>query len=167
MAKNYYISIIIFLLSFLSCDLNAQCLKNTYTAEIGVRETGWNKGVRIKQYLEAVHLKEGNPWCAAFVVWCHIQCGYDIVLSGYSPSLFPSKKIVKVAKQGDVFGIYFKSKGRIAHVGIIDKVLKNGYITVEGNTGSDNYGQNTREGDGVYKKNRMKSQIYKISRWDS
>lgn len=37
-------------------------------------------------------------------------------------------------KPGDVFGIYFTSKNRIAHVGFIDEVKANHYVTLEGNT---------------------------------
>lgn len=85
--------------------------------------------------------------------------------TGWSPSLFPPKKVVTTWKQGDVFGIYFANKKRIAHVGIIDQVERNSVITVEGNTGPDNYGERSREGDGVFKKRRMKKQIYMVSRW--
>lgn len=145
----------------MSCVADAQCLRCVYTREVGVKEEGWNRGERIRQYLEAVHLKEGNPWCAAFVVWCHKQCRIPIKESGFSPVLFPKEKVVKEAMPMDVFGIYYKSKQRIAHVGFIDIIERNAYITVEGNTGPDG----TREGDGVYRKKRMKSQVYKISRW--
>lgn len=113
---------------------------------------------------KAVHLSEGNPWCAAFVVWCHKQCGYKIPETGYSPLLFPKEKTCIInPSPGDVFGIYFKNKGRIAHVGFIDKVENNGYVTVEGNTNASG----SREGDGVYSKRRMKGQIYKIVRWNT
>jgi hypothetical protein len=172
MAKNIGCLIIVLLLSFSSSAGKFQrvnesfnCLRETFNAEIGIREQGWNAGQRVEEYLKSVKLSKGNPWCAAFVVWCHIQCDIYIVLSGYSPSLFPKKNIVTNPRPGDVFGIYFANKGRIAHVGFIDEVRVNSYITVEGNTGSDNYGQGTREGDGVYKKVRLKKQIYKVSRW--
>lgn len=127
-----------------------------------MREVGWNKGKRVEMYLAAVKLAPGNPWCAAFVVWCHQQAGYKIVQSGYSPSLFPKSRIVTVAQRGDVFGIYYVNKKRIAHVGFIDAVGPNYYITVEGNTGPNG----GREGDGVYVKRRLKSQVYRISRWN-
>lgn len=173
MAKNIGCFIFILLLSLgvsagkpQRLTEDASCLRQTYTSQIGVREVGWNAGERVELYLKSVNLAKGNPWCAAFVVWCCLQCSIDIVLSGYSPNLFPKKHIVNVARPGDVFGIYFANKGRIAHVGFIDEVRLNSYVTVEGNTGSDNYGQGTREGDGVYRKVRLKKQIYKISRWE-
>jgi len=89
------------------------------------------------------------------------MCGIKIVTSGYSPALFPKAKVVTEARQGDVFGIYYQNKGRIAHVGFIHKIERNCYVTVEGNTGPDG----TREGDGVYSKRRLKKQVYKLSRW--
>lgn len=172
MAKNIG-SISVILLLFLNSSYgqfqlvndSKNCLREVYSSQIGVREEGWNSGEKVEAYLKSVNLKKGNPWCAAFVVWSHLQCGYHIVLSGYSPSLFPKNKVVTSAQPGDVFGIYFKNKGRIAHVGFIDEVRLNSFVTVEGNTGSDNYGERSREGDGVYRKVRMKKQIYKLSRW--
>jgi len=70
----------------------------------------------------------------------------------------PTIEIFK-SKPGQVFGLYFESKGRIAHMGIITKEDRLHYITIEGNTD----GSGGREGDGVYKKIRTKRSIYKIS----
>lgn len=64
---------------------------------------------------------------------------------------------------GDVFGIYFPEKGRIAHVGFIDQWDGTWLITVEGNT---NY-SGSSEGDGVYRKRRLLSSIYKVARYVS
>lgn len=92
-------------------------------------------------------------------------------MSGYSPAWFPAYKTVYTrgsrgnATPGtaDVFGIWFANKKRIAHVGFIDEWQPpNAYcITVEGNTNE----AGSREGDGVYRKRRLKTQIYKVSRW--
>jgi len=46
---------------------------------------------------------------------------------------------------GDIFGIYFPDKKRIAHVGFVDQWQEDWVITVEGNTN----GSGGREGDGV------------------
>lgn len=149
-----------------------QNVVNTYTAEIGVRElTGHNDGVRVVQYLQSAKLTKGNPWCAAFVCWTYKQVNAHTVISGYSPTWFPNSNTIytrgsatnRIPDRADVFGIYFSNKGRIAHVGFIDKwPPTNSYcITVEGNTNE----AGSREGDGVYCKRRLKSQIYKVSRW--
>jgi hypothetical protein len=62
---------------------------------------------------------------------------------------------------GDVFGIYFPEKKRIAHVGFIDSWDGSWLITVEGNT---NISGNP-EGDGVYRKRRPVRSIYRVARY--
>lgn len=62
---------------------------------------------------------------------------------------------------GDVFGIYFPDKKRIAHVGFIDHWDGTWLITVEGNTNSSG----SREGDGVYRKRRPVQSIYQVARY--
>jgi len=121
-------------------------------------------------YLASANLKRGQPWCAAFLTWTFRAAGIKAMVSGYSPNWFPAKKVIYTRGSSrnsspgtaDVFGIYFPTKKRIAHVGFIDE-WKSGSIaiTVEGNTNE----AGSREGDGVYKKRRLKSQIYKVSRW--
>ncbi len=62
---------------------------------------------------------------------------------------------------GDVFGLYFPEKGRIAHVGFVDQWGDKYLISIEGNTNE----AGSREGDGVYKKRRLISSIYKVARY--
>ena len=66
-----------------------------------------------------------------------------------------------VPTTGDVFGLYFPEKGRIAHVGFIDEWKDPWVITVEGNTNV----LGGREGDGVYRKRRLVRSIYKVARY--
>jgi len=120
-------------------------------------------------------LGKGNAWCAAFIYWTFVECGFDpkIANPAWSPSWFVSNVIYSRNQKmedgsqnpecGDVFGIWFESKGRIAHVGFIDEWKQDSKycITVEGNTNE----AGSRDGDGVYRKRRLKGQIYKISRW--
>jgi hypothetical protein len=144
----------------------------TYRAEIGVRElTGNNDGDRVETYLKSTDLGKGYAWCAAFVNYAFSINGIKTVdKPAWSPSWFSSEhliykrdfKLIKPPAVGDIFGIYFKSKKRIAHVGFIDEAWNNNskYITtVEGNTN----GTGDREGDGVYRKRRLKRQIYAVS----
>ena len=176
MAKNnnfvrYLLFVVAFACSFVVHAQLRERVAAIYTAEIGVRElTGRNDGSRVVDYLKAANLRKGDAWCAAFVTWTFKQVGVKTVVSGYSPAWFPKKNVVytkgkpdnKKPLQADVFGIWFNSKNRIAHVGFIDVWQDNSYcITVEGNTNE----AGSREGDGVYRKRRLKSQIYKISRW--
>ena len=175
MGKNNHILISIFftfvlLSSSYGSTLKQNEVRKTYTAELGVRETGFNKGQRVEEYLRAANLKAGNAWCAAFITWTFKQVGIKAVVSGYSPNWFQSNIVYKrddninrnyVATVGDVFGLYFANKGRIAHVGFIDSRQGDYYITVEGNTNE----AGSREGDGVYRKRRHIKTIYAISRW--
>jgi hypothetical protein len=150
-----------------------EAIASIYTAEIGVREkTGNNDGTRVEEYLKAANRKKGDAWCAAFVTWTFKQAGADAVVSGWSPDWFPAKNTIYVRgnqnnqtpHQADVFGIYFQDKGRIAHVGFVDRWESGSSsyaVTVEGNTNDSG----SNEGDGVYRKRRLKSQLYKVSRW--
>jgi len=146
-------------------------LSEIYRGEVGVRElTGNNDGARVEEYLASCGLGKGYAWCAAFVHWCYN--GVEIKGGGaYSPSWFPVAKTIyisgnksnKIPSQCDVFGVWFNDKKRIAHVGFIDEWVDGGEfcITVEGNTNEGG----SSDGDGVYKKRRLKSQVYKVSRW--
>lgn len=70
-------------------------IRSVYSAEIGIREsTGNNDGKRIEEYLAYVGLGKGNPWCAAFVCWVYGQAGVDNPGTGWSPALFPKKRII-------------------------------------------------------------------------
>ncbi|PWG81931.1 CHAP domain-containing protein, partial [Pararcticibacter amylolyticus] len=169
-----------------SSDVNAPArdrLRAVYTGELGVREaTGRNDGTRVELFLHYTHLKPGNPWCAAFVCWCLGQAGIPNPRTGYCPNLFPKNKVIwtrstgiggassrnsqlttrnppRTPLPGDIFGIYFPEKGRIAHVGFVDQWDGKWLITVEGNTNESG----SREGDGVYRKRRLVSSISKVS----
>ena len=175
MAKNKnFVHYLFFIVALVSGSLvHAQLsVRDIYTAELGVRErTGNNDGARVELYLKSCGLKKGNPWCAAFVTWCYKTAGIKTVVSAYSPNWFAAKNTIytkgkhsnKTPKQADVFGIWFAEKRRIAHVGFIDEwePPNSHCITVEGNTND----AGSRDGDGVYRKRRLKSQIYKVSRW--
>lgn len=145
----------------------------TFVGEIGVQEIGGeNRGERIGEYLAVTGLGEGYAWCASFLAWGFTKHGVPNPQSAWTPDWFPEEHTVYVRGAGsmehgvmpvDVIGIYFRSKGRIAHVGVIERVTDHSVITIEGNTndGGD------REGDRVMRKRRLKRQVYKVSRWIS
>ena len=181
MAKGKNIVLLVFgLIISLGCiasssnNLGRELVIKTYNSQLGVREaTGKNDGKQVEMYLAQAKSSKGNPWCAAFLAWCFKQAKIETVNSAYSPSWFPVNKTIYARgldrlnrkftpKQGDVFGLYFQNLKRIAHVGFIDTWNQQGYIiTVEGNTNE----AGSREGDGVYKKRRLKRQIYKVANW--
>jgi hypothetical protein len=142
-----------------------------YLSQVGVRErTGRNDGVEVEAYLRSVGLGKGYPWCAAFTNWCLLQAGGTPPKSGYVPVWFPKDKIVyrqgkevsRMPLRGDTFGIYFRNMGRLAHIGFVHTWGEGKYVTtIEGNTGPDG----GRDGDGVYRKYRLKSQVHSVSNW--
>lgn len=130
--------------------------------QVGVREFGGNnRGEQVSKYLAYTNLKQGQPWCAAFVSWVYGKAGYQKPISAWSPSLFPKEQITVLPKPADVFGIYFPKLKRIAHCGVIEKTKRDWVVTIEGNT--NNAGSN--DGDGVYRKWRHRKTIAVYSNW--
>jgi hypothetical protein len=163
-----FLVLILFLVNAVQAQNLRSKLISVAQSQVGVKEKGYNAGKDVEKYLSAVGLKKGNPWCAAFVAWCYEQVNLPHPRSGYCPAWFTSNVIyervnyklnVFEAKPGQVFGLYFESKRRIAHVGIITGQTKYSYETIEGNTD----GSGTRDGDGVYKMLRNKRSIYVIA----
>jgi hypothetical protein len=128
--------------------------------EIGVREFTENSSPRIDQYCNYVGLKK-VAWCAAWVSWCFGQAGYKEPGTAWSPALFPAGRLARDALPGMVMGIFFPSKGRIAHCGIVIAVRGEWCETVEGNTNI----AGSREGDCVMRKLRHKRTIAKYADW--
>lgn len=146
-------------------DLRQKVYK-TYAAEVGTREkTGHNDGEKVEAYLNYVWLKKGNPWCAAFVSWSFGKNGIRMARSGGCVQLMEQGKIIylkdkttQIPQRSDVFFIYFANKGRVAHTGFIDVWDDKLVSTIEGNTNE----AGSREGDGVYRKRRLRKQIYSV-----
>lgn len=154
-------------------------VQRIYTTELGVKEkTGRNDGRRVEEYLRQVGLKRGDPWCAAFICWVFDQAGVKNPHTGWSPGLFPKEKViwqrkigfqlsekllkdshVPLPQRGDVFGIWFPEKQRIAHAGFVDQWSGTWLITVEGNSNE----AGSREGDGVYRKRRLVKSVSQVS----
>lgn len=156
--------------SWVRIGSNRHHVVSTAGAEVGVKEKGGNnKGERVGEYLAATGLKQGHPWCAAFVAWVFDQCGISHKVTAWSPSATPvyNKVWQRGARNndtplpGDVFSLYYSSLGRIGHTGYVVEWGDKWVITIEGNTN----GEGSREGDGVYRKKRLVSTIYRVSRW--
>lgn len=174
MAKNKNIIICILLVISINCcaqqgDIR-KAVSKTYTSQIGVREaTGHNDGKEVEMYLRYVSLAQGQPWCASFISWVYGQNHVANPRSGYCPDYFSAKRIIWKRNAhtniqpatGDVWGIYFPEKGRIAHVGFVDQWGDKITITVEGNTNE----AGSRDGDGVYRKRRLTRQLSAVSRY--
>lgn len=146
---------------------------------VGLKEkTGRNDGVAIDAILASVGLAgTGAPYCAAFVV----KCGDDALgrkanpfpRSAWSPDMVVRPTWLRgkgrEPQAADAFGIYFPRKGRVAHTGLIRRNLGNVLETVEGNTSGEAVAGSAadREGQGVFRKRRLKAQIYAVRDWIS
>lgn len=169
--KNWLV--LVFLLWWGNCYSGSPVLREkvvrTAESQLFVREkTGQNDGREVERYLRNVGLGKGYAWCAAFVAWCHDENNIPNAQSAYSPDWFHSNVVYEahekspvpfISQKGQVFGLYFESKGRVAHVGLITGETKFSYTTIEGNTND----AGSREGDGVYRKIRNKRSIYVIA----
>lgn len=134
--------------------------------QVGVREDplGSNSGPRVDEYLEAVGVSPGNPWCAAFVYWVFKGAASELGLP--NPAIRTAGVLdhwKKAGRQGitrlrpeDVQedysllrrGLIFviNTGGGKGHMGIVDGLQDDRLITIEGNTNSTG----GREGIGVF-----------------
>lgn len=142
-------------------------------SQIGTQEaTGHNDGPVVK-YLTAVGLSQGDPYCAAFVYWVGREAlgsSNPFPRSGYSPDMVRNPDWIRgrgtTPAPGDTFGIYFASKGRVAHTGLVAGMGRNSITTIEANTSPQPAtGEADRNGDGVWRKIRPLSTIHSTKRW--
>lgn len=141
---------------------------------LGLKETnGNNRSPIIDKMNKFVGAPLGSPWCASWNAWNYNEAGATgYPKSAWSPDWVRSptwtrSKGGKTPLPGDAFGIYFSSKGRVAHTGLISK-WGNSVETLEGNTGPSGTvagSPGDREGDGSYKKRRLRTQIYSVRNW--
>lgn len=152
---------------------------------IGTTEKGGNnRGAEIIEFQKATWLPPGAwSWCCAFVAWCLREVltrPEGLVYFGFTP-LAANKWRCKgantadwltwaknhnltlltkadLAKQGDIVIFDFQADGKDDHIGIVaeDQLdLLHNIVTVEGNTN----GAGSKDGDGVYLKNRKPSLV--------
>jgi hypothetical protein len=138
---------------------------------VGLKEaTGRNDGPIIEEILKSTGASKGDPWCAAFNYYCYLKAGYANLVpkSAWSPDWVKDATWKRgggeYPKAADSFGIYFQSKGRVAHTGLIKSWGKT-VQTIEGNTIRDGAIGDEREGGGVFLKRRSPRQIHSVRNW--
>ena len=143
---------------------------DTLRSYLGTREeTGNNDGQNVERFLNATCQLDNAAWCAAYLSYCLQVNGHQTPNAPcWTPSFFVDARTIwksgqeRTFEPGDIFGIYFKSKGIVSHVGAVVEDFGDGWIlSIEGNTNS----AGSREGDGVYMRLRNKNQIYVVSDW--
>lgn len=155
---------------------NCNCPLQVMQGEVGVTEQGGNnRGERVAMYLRSANIHTPAAWCAAILVWSYNVCGIPHNMTAWSPSVtnrnrvydrrFPKNNTTDI-KAGDVATLFYKNLGRIGHALIIEKPNpnKNYYTTIEGNTNEGGSRETTTGRDGVFRRKRLKSSIYQISR---
>ena len=178
MKKLLALILLISLTSF-TCDTckltKRECVIKNAEKEIGVMENGTNNdGVRIREYLRAVNIYKPAPFCAAFVAFILNSCGIKHSVTAWSPSAtannriydrrYPAKNNVTPVG-GDVFTLYYPSMKRIAHTGFVTAWGNKWVETIEGNTSNADTRETSSGRDGVFRKKRLKSSIYQVSRY--
>lgn len=125
--------------------------------QLNVKEkTGHNDGEAVESYLKSVGLGKGYAWCAAFVYWSFNQAAKQLnmnnpltktagVMDHWHKAI---DKRVTTPQVGDIFIMDFG--GGKGHTGFVTDSNSTRIFTLEGNTNDGG----SREGDGVYKRNR-------------
>lgn len=145
-------------------------------SDIGKTEkTGNNDGEFIDSVLASVGLEgTGAPYCAAWLRKIYDQAGLRLV--GPRSALAavwvrdPSWTLARggaMPRPGDAWGIYFPSKGRVAHTGMVEQWGNKVVTTIEANTSPEAVAGSAadRNGDGVWRKKRLKNQLFSARDW--
>lgn len=125
--------------------------------EIGVREAGRNRGIRVEMFQAAAGAHPGDPWCASFVVWAYKEACHGLSLEMPLPV---TPGALALWRRGDPIHHWHQPSpgavfvldhgGGMGHCGFVESITPLHIVTVEGNT-NDSGG---REGVGVYRRIR-------------
>lgn len=127
------------------CQHLEQRIYEQATADLGVREkNGRNDHPKIAAWNRRVGADAQVSYCASWVVNKLLDAGVlGVPVTAWSPSLFPKKNRVMWAgellpgmelRMMDVVGMWFKSKGRIAHVAFYIRSIGDHVRSIEANT---------------------------------
>ncbi len=139
--------------------------------EVGVLEDppGSNSGKRVREYQRTVNISAGDPWCVAFVFWCHGQAAVKLgiinpmakncrtggVLDLWNRARETGVLTITTAQAQDDPSlvrpgmIFIISTGNgHGHTGIVSRVVGQQMETIEGNTNDGG----SREGIGVFRR---------------
>lgn len=143
---------------------------------IGTTEaTGHNDGAAIDRILASVGLEgTGAPYCAAFNRWVYDAANLRrvgprsaLAAAWVSSPTWTRASGGKLPLPGDTWGIWFASKGRVAHTGLVRSWGNTVVVTIEANTSPDAAAGSDadRNGDGVWSKRRLVRQIFSVRDW--
>lgn len=139
-----------------------------------VEKTGRNDGPVVESILASTGNSKGDPWCASANRYVYDLAGFGLrgPRSAWSPAWVarPTWTFASGGRTplpGDAFGIWFSSKGRIAHTGLVGEWGRSVVITFEGNTNRDAVAGSVadRDGGGYWSKRRLIRQIHSVRNW--
>jgi hypothetical protein len=134
------------------------------TSQVGYHEGRsnghWDNNQKYSDQLPGFAWSDNQPWCATFAQWCFWQVGVNVAAGARSAGCAASVAAYKKAGRftlypGIGFQVFFGANGG-THTGIVYDYDDTYIYTVEGNTNSDG----SAEGDGVYKKKRLRKVDY-------
>jgi hypothetical protein len=136
--------------------------------------TGKNDGPVIEKIQAATGNKKGDPYCASFNYYVYREAGYGQLVprSAWSPSWVARPTWTRAQggrrpQPADAFGIWFASKERVAHTGLVLQWGEESVVTLEANTspGASAGSAADRNGDGIWSKRRLQRQVYSVRNW--
>lgn len=132
-SKRYYLALVFLLIFHSACFANAnlrQKILSTARAQIGNGEQSANNSGRyVSLYLRS---KTSLPWCAGFVSYCLKTSGVQFRYTLRAKDFLTYGVKVLQPLPGDLVIFTRKSGG---HIGIVEQVFKDYYISIEGNVG--------------------------------
>lgn len=102
--------------------------------ELGVAETSWNYSWRIAQYQSTTGAYHA-PWCVSFQQWVRVVSGYGSIANRsagvfYVVSWSSNRGLLR-AKPRPGYLVAFMD--RLGHIGLVEKVTRYGFWSIEGN----------------------------------
>ena len=149
---------------------NARRILAWQASQLAVREHGYNRGPEVESYQRTTGNGPGEEWCGSFQATANARCGLPFPAAAGGARywfLHTSPRTVfllgvvgslDVLQPGDRVGFYSPTAKRISHIGCIETRTRNGFITLEGNTGR-------LANAGVHRLSRGKGEIYAGANW--
>lgn len=134
------------------------------TSQVGYHEGKsnghWNNDQKYSDQLPGFAWSDKQPWCDTFANWCFWQAGVAVAVGAQSAGCLASVAAYKKAGRftdypGIGFQVFYGTGGG-THTGIVYNYDDTYIYTIEGNTNDDG----SAEGDGVYKKKRLRKVAY-------
>lgn len=141
-------------------DLQVKVLELA-AGEVGVREAGINRGVRVEMYQAAAGGVPGESYCVDFIIWCFKEAVHALNVPMPLPIVRSAVRLWErtdpwmhwhAPTPGSIF--VHDHGGGFGHAGLVEAVRGDGtMLTIEANTSaSPGVPKTDRDGDGVYRR---------------